>query len=149
MLEAKPSDGGKPIYHKNLRLRYRGEYDYDGLMTLLRGFFVRARIDIEEPVLKFKESPTGAEVEFKFRGDRRVTNYIKVYMYITGHFWDVVRKEVVINGKKKLRSGGKIELTFQGEVLFDYEGIYEIGKTDSQIRKIAIKEMKKFTDEEF
>ena len=110
----------KNILDDPIRIRYRGLYDYDGLLSLLRGLYSSMKIDIKEPKFKYKMKGTGAEVEFKFEGDRKVTHYVKVFLYVEGHFWDVDPKEMTINGRKVVRSGGKIEIVLNAAYQLDF-----------------------------
>lgn len=136
-------------FDKSLRIRYRGQYDYDGLIALLRSFFDRAKIDLEQPKFKYKGEDTGFEVEFTFTGDRKVNQYIKVYITIEGHGYDVNPKEVVVNGVKKRMTGGKMELYFQAHHQLDWGEGFTTDPKDSNLRKKTLEKMKKFLDEDF
>ena len=143
-----PKDPSK-AFDKPLRIRYRGQYDYDGLIALLRSFFDRAQITNEEPKFKYKGEDTGYEVEFVMTGDRKVNSYIKVFMTIEGHGFDVNPKETIVNGVKKRITGGKMELYFQASYQLDWGGGFDISPKDSKSKKKALKMMKNFLDEEY
>lgn len=116
--------GEKFVYDDPVLIRYRGLYDYDGLLQLIRDFYSSVKMDIREP--KFKHKGGGAaEVEFKFEGDRKTTHYIKVYLYVEGHFWDVNMQEVVIAGKKTRATNGKLELKINSSFEMDYPGMFD------------------------
>ncbi|MFW6378526.1 MAG: hypothetical protein ACOCZV_00730 [Nanoarchaeota archaeon] len=101
---------GDQVFKDDIIIKYRGLYDYDGLMALIRDFFAKEKIDLEEPKMKYNMKKTGAEVEFKFQGDRKVSYFIRVYLYVEGHIWDADPKEMTIDGKKVMRTGGKLQL---------------------------------------
>ena len=134
------------LFDSPLIIRFRGQYDYDGLISLLRGFFKRAKMPIKEPKFKYKVGGTGAEIEFKFKGDLKVTHYIKVFLNIDGKGYDVKPKEVVVKGKKKKMTDGKIELKFQGEFELDYPGMYDEDKQNSRLKNKMLVKMKDFMD---
>jgi len=136
----------KEVFNSPLRIRFRGQYDYDGLIALLRGFYRRAKMPIQEPKFKFKNGGTGAEVEFKFEGDLKVTHYIKIYLIIEGHGFDVQPKEVVINNQKRRLTEGKMELKFQGKFELDYSGMYKLNKNNSKFKNKMHQEMQEFMD---
>ena len=99
-----------------LIIRFRGEYDYDGLLSLIRGFYKRSLFDIKEPKLKYKVGGTGAEVEFKFESDRKITHYIKAYLFVEGHFWDVKKEKTgLTKGKLDIRISSQMELDYAGK----------------------------------
>lgn len=111
----------RPIFDDDLVIQYRGVYDYDGLMDLIRGYYAKIKMDkLDEPKFKYKNGSGGAEVEFKFVADRKVTHYIKVYLNVSGHLWDVKQEEIMINGVKKKMTRGKLELTMNGSYDVDY-----------------------------
>lgn len=117
-------DGNK-IFEWPLTLQYRGEYDYDGLMELIRSYFASVKMDkLDEPKFKYKVGGGGkAEVEFKLEGEVKVSGYTKVKLVIEGHLWSVER------GKP---SNGKIDLKIQTFFLSDYAGSYD---GDSKLKK--------------
>lgn len=113
------SSSKKSVYDDPLIIRFRGEYDYDGLLSLIRGFFARSLFILQEPKFKYKNGGTGAEVEFKFVSDRDITHYIKAHLQVEGHFWDVKRKDGVTNGKLELSISAAHEIDYAS----DYEGL--------------------------
>ncbi|MGM5481354.1 MAG: hypothetical protein ACQESE_02995 [Nanobdellota archaeon] len=125
----------KPVFDDPLIIRYRGQYDYDGLLSLLRGFYKNMKIDIKEPKFKYKMKGSGAEVEFKFEGDRKVTHYVKVHLEIEGHLWNVKPKEVVIGGHKVMRTDGKLELWLNAFYEHDFAGKFGDKKFQKWMKK--------------
>ena len=116
--------GEKQVYEDPILIRYRGIYDYDGLLQLIRDFYSSVKMDIREP--KFKHKGGGAaEVEFKFEGDRKTTHYIKVYLYVEGHFWDVNMQEMTIAGEKTKATNGKLELKINASFELDYPEMFD------------------------
>jgi len=103
-----------------LIIRYRGLYDYDGLLSLIRGYFAEQELFTQEPKFKFKQGGGGAEADFRIEGERLISSYIKVYLKVDGHAWDVKRKTVEIDGEKKVMTEGKIQLILASKVFFDY-----------------------------
>ncbi len=139
----------KSVFDKTLRIRFRGQYDYDGLIALLRSFYGRAKIVLEQPKFKYKGDTHGFEVEFDFKGNRKVNSYINVYLFISGHGFDVDPKEVVVNGVKKRMTGGKMQLEFSAKYELDWGKGFETKEEDSELKKKALEKMQKFLDEEY
>lgn len=123
----------KDVFDDPLRIRFRGVYDYDGLMSLIRDFYASVLIDIKEPKFKFKNGGAGAEVEFKFEGDRKVTHYIKIHLFVSGHIWDVKREEMTVDGVKRLMTKGKLEVLISGKVESDYANGFSSGKKPQEL----------------
>lgn len=119
------------IFEDPMIILYRGDFDYDALITQLRGCFSGAGIIIKEPKFKYKAGGNGVEVEFAFDGDAKLTHYIKIFLHIEGRIWDMKKKDILVNGVKKQVSNGKIRLEFSGKWQLDYAGMYDIKKSDS------------------
>lgn len=116
-----PASKEKTAFMAPIKIRFRGAYDYDGLLQLIRGYYGRHLFDArKEPKFKFKTGGSGSEVEFKMEADRKVTHYIKVFLYVEGHLWDVKPQEVVVDGKKVRMTEGKLELQLKASFIFDY-----------------------------
>jgi hypothetical protein len=114
------STGKKDVFDEVIEIRFRGTYDYDGLLQLIRAYYDRHLFVRKEPKFKFKTRGTGSEVEFKMYADRKITHYVKVFLYVEGHLWDVKQEEVVLEGKKVRRTNGKLELKLSSHFEFDY-----------------------------
>ncbi len=140
----------KGAFDSPLVIRFRGTYDYDGLMALIRNYFGRHLFDKREPKLKYKTGGGGAEVEFKMESDRKVTHYIKVFLYVEGHFWGVKPKEVVVDGKKRRLTSGRLELKLKATFVFDYAKRFATHKGGSldKLENPIEKWMQNFMDED-
>ena len=97
-----------------LHVRYRGKYDFDGLLSLIRKFYDRSYFILREPKFKYKVGGTGAEVEFKMESDRKITHYLKAHFFVEGHFWDVDRKNGITGGKLEIKISAKLEVDYPG-----------------------------------
>lgn len=116
----------KTVFDYPIRIRYRGLYDFDGLMKLIRGYFARMKFDkVDEPKYKYNAKSSGVEFEFRMLSERKVTHYIRIHMRVDGHIWNMKRQEVVEEGKKVMRSNGRLELKITGEFELDYRGRFK------------------------
>lgn len=108
-----------------VRIRFRGTYDYDELLAVIRAYFKKSLFIIREPKFKYKTNGSGAEVEFKFESDREITEYIAIELEVLGHLWDVKRDDKGV-------TSGKLEIFIQASAVFDYA---EKFKDDKHIHK--------------
>lgn len=120
----------------SLIIRYRGLYDYDGLLSLIRGYFAEQELETQEPKFKFKLSGAGSEADFRIKGERLVSSYIKVELQVDGHAWDVKRKTVELDGEKKVMTEGKIQLIISSTVILDYSDSFNTSKVKSKSKKM-------------
>ncbi|MFW5977552.1 MAG: hypothetical protein ACOCQQ_03505 [Candidatus Nanoarchaeia archaeon] len=130
-----------------IMIRYRGLYDYDGLMTLIRNFFSEYQYIAEEPTFKYKKGGGGVEVTFKIKAFRELTIYIISNMKLQLHAWDLKRKQVEIDGKQKTMTGGKVEILIEGDAQLDYTKMFDEGKAKNQSRKKLLKWMQSRLDD--
>lgn len=107
-----------PVPDLPLIIRFRGRYDFDGLLALIRGFYKRARFEfLQEPKFKYKMRATGAEGEFQFTSKREITDYIQVQLDVAAKYWDVKRDDAGL-------SSGKIEIKIHSEFIVDYANYF-------------------------
>jgi hypothetical protein len=138
-----------PAFGDPLLIRYRGTYDYDGLLAKIRKYFAEYDLKIDEPKFKFKQAGAGgAEADFRVKGWRLVSHYIKINLQIDGHAWDVKRKTIEKNGEKKVVTDGKIQMTIVCTASFDYANAFDSNKKKNA-EKFLIDWMKKQLDDEW
>ncbi len=132
----------KDVFAKPIDIKYRGTYDYDGLVSFLRGYLMNLKPNIyAEPKFKYKTGKTGAEVEFKLQAIRKITHYIKISFTVAGHAFDVIRKEIEENNQKKTVTSGTIELQLSGTFQVDYPGMFDTDKKrDKWMNAVLTKE---------
>ena len=124
-------------YEYPIIIRYRGLFDYDGLMALLRKFFAEYRFEkVNEPKFKFKVGGTGAEAEFRIKGFRIVSEYIKITLQIDGHVWGIKRTLKEFHGEKKLVTSGKIQLQLSAKIGLDYNKLFDSSKKKGAEKKL-------------
>ena len=124
----------KSVYDYPIRIRFSGQYDYDGLLELCRAFFARHRFDTQETKFKYKTGGSGSEVEFNMDGQREVTHYLKVTMNLWGKIFDMKRKPVVVDGNKRMLTNGRLDLKISGTFVLDYAD--KFGKTSKSMKKL-------------
>jgi len=144
------SSGLKNAFDSPLVIRFRGTFDYDGLIALIRQYFKRHLFDRKEPKWKHSGGGGGAEIEFKMEADRKITHYIKAYITIEGHLWGVNPKESVVKGKKIRLTNGKLELKLSAAYEFDFAGRFAThGKgVSDKIENAIEKWMQDFLDKD-
>ena len=109
------------ISTRRLIIRYKGIFDFDALYNLMVRWFKAAGYWFHETDFKHKVLPGGVEDEIKWSSERKVNDYIKYYIDIFTHTWDLTEIEVVRDGEKKKLNSGRIEITFDASVEIDYQ----------------------------
>ncbi len=110
-----------PVLEK-IDVRYKGNYDFDGLYKLIRKWLDDRRYDYMENVYKDKAaSPFGNELELKMKPELKVTPYIKYHVEILIKVFDFKEFEAVIDGQNKRISSGRLFIQIQGAVEYDWQ----------------------------
>ena len=136
----------KPVFENPIIIQYRGTYDYDGLIAFLRGYLLGLKPNVyAEPKFKYKTGKTGAEVEFQFKAIRRITHYIRIELSVAGHAWDVIRRDIEVDGQKKMVTDGKIHMELKGNFEVDFANAF--GKVPKN-EKFALRQMEAILNKE-
>ena len=120
---SKGGDVGMFGEHPISRIMFKGIFDWEGLYHFIKRWFAEHDYKYEEGVFKSNSSgDIGKEQEFKWKGQRKVTEYYKYKIKLEMHSWDMRPVEVVEKGKKKKRWKGKFMLEFYADLETDYQG---------------------------
>jgi hypothetical protein len=88
------------------RMRFKGEFDYHGLITLMKNYFLSREYDFYEKRYKDK----GKEAEVDWVAEREYDEYNIVGFKITWHMWDYTKFDKEVNGKTKTYVKARIYL---------------------------------------
>ena len=111
---------------QELRIRWTGLFDYDGLYMLIAEWFKKRRYWFTEGSYKHKvPNALGAEQEIDFSGEKLINNYIKYTINLSLHLWEMTEVEVEKNGIKKKLTNGRMEIKIFGVMELDYEGVFK------------------------
>ena len=106
------------------RIKYRGIFDLDDLYKTMAMWFKNRRYELHENL--FKSKPP--EMEVKWRGERKRTNYILEVVTVHVHMWGDYDVEVIQNGKKKKMANVRMIITINGGIFTqggkDYADIF-------------------------
>jgi len=117
-----------------VKVRFKGEYDFDKVYSVIQKWFKTNRFKWYENLYKDKPSGfQGREIEINLYGHYKKTEYFKHTVTIRIHTWEQVEKEVIINGKKHKIAQGKLHITVNGSVISDYRNKFPDPKEVSSI----------------
>ncbi|MBC8496006.1 hypothetical protein H8D36_07655 [archaeon] len=125
-------------------IKYKGDYDFDGLYSLVWNWISGRRYVTQEPKYKDKiDSPAGTEVEVDIVGQKKETPYVKLWIKAALHNWDFKEKEGMLHGEKKLYTGGRIQITITTDVEVDWQNNFTGSKFKEMAGKFYFWVMKK------
>jgi hypothetical protein len=109
------------ILDSPLFIRYKGVFDFEGLYRMMHAWLINKRFLFHENMYKDKVyTPFGNEVEIKWEAEKKVTEYVKEYVYIYFHLWDFSEVEVIKDGKKVKMTKSRMEIKFEAKLELDY-----------------------------
>jgi hypothetical protein len=115
-------------------IRFKGVFDYYGLMEMIFAWMQNRGYIIYERVFKHKMGGGGWEYERELEGQRKVTDYIKYVITVGLHVWDAKEVEVVKDGKKIKMVKGRLEVKMSMGIELDYAGRWDSSESMEKIR---------------
>ena len=113
---------------RTLHLRYKGILDIAEMQKIMVQWLKARRYWFQESTYKHQPgNEFGREEELHWVAERNVDSYVKYIIFIYTHIWDLEQVEVIQDGVKKNVSKARVEIWFQGKVIFDYQDHW--GKT--------------------
>lgn len=106
-------------------VRYTGPFDWDELHDYIFGAF--KKWDAQETAHKHKKSGSGYEKEVNWEFEIKHDDFWLYKVKISWHIWDMVKKEVVVNGKKKKMDYGRVEFAMSFDMVYDWQDNYKEG----------------------
>ena len=114
----------KPPY-----IKYKGTYDWQGLYQMMWQWMVRHRYRVHEDRYREKHgSPLGGDLKMEMHGEKEVTDYIKYYIELYFRVYDLKEFDVVVNGKTKKMTNGRIWIRVKGHYQLDYSNRFKGNK---------------------
>ncbi len=106
-------------------IKYRGIFDLDGLYRTMVEWFEYQGYEMNEKAYKHKvPNPAGAEQEISWVCWRKVNAYVKYWMIIYFHIWELKEVEVIKDGKKKKMTSARMKINFDGRVELDWQNMF-------------------------
>ena len=105
-----------------ITVKYNGLFDFDGMYAAIIDWSKNYGFMWHEGDYKHKvPSPKGAEQEFKWVLEKKVTDYISYEILITVHMWELLEVDVDVNGKKKSLSNGRLYIWIEPTMFWDWQ----------------------------
>lgn len=104
-------------------VKHRGFFDYSELLQAVRKWFVDENFDtLDMPMYKQKfPGPTGTEHEFKMRGKKNITEYVKYDFEFSMRVYNLRDVEIIQDGKKIKVQDGQIWFEIAPVLILDWQ----------------------------
>lgn len=121
-----------------LSLKYKGIFDLDGMLEMGRHWYEERGFEFHEHKFKAHELQHG-EAYFYWTGFRNDTEFMRVWIELYFHFWDLEEVDVVQHGKKKTMKRGRMLIHFRPHIELDYKNRYGHSKFMVTLRDFYFK----------
>jgi len=137
------------------KIKYEGVFDMDGLYRFMREWLEYRRFRFLEKSYKSKvPTPLGSEVELSWDAWRKESEFMRYWVTVYFHFWDLEEVEVIREGRKVKMHKARFEIVFGGKLELDYQGRWDRTPLLKKLRDFyfkfvftPLKEMGQYWDE--
>jgi len=105
-------------------IKFSGEFNYEALYLAVYEWFKKRGFDVNE-TYKHKATGTGADVELTFKGDKKITEFLKHKIECEIKMRNLADVEVVRNGKKQKINKGRMNITISYTLVLDYNSRFD------------------------
>lgn len=117
---------GEAKAHPAFRLKYKGVFDYNELVTFIINWLLDRKYEVNESLQKHKMScPHGFEIERNIDAERKIDDYFMYKVSVNLHLWDAFEQDAVKDGKDVQLWNARMEVQIHFDVVCDYAGRYE------------------------
>ncbi len=121
----------------NMLVKYDGLFDFDGLYATIIDWAKNYGYMWHEKDYKHKvPSPEGAEQEFVWVLNKKVTDWLSYTMVFTVYIWDMLEVEVEVEGKKKSLSNARIRILLEGSFEYDRQKKFKGSRFNTWLGKV-------------
>jgi len=121
-----------------LSVKYKGIFDMEGLYKKIYDWLKKRKFEWHEPIIKDRHPEIGDEDEIVITGFRNDTDFMRVWISLYIHAYDMNDVDVVKDGKKQRLVKGRILVRMQADFELDYEEKWEGSKFQTGLRHFLI-----------
>lgn len=112
-----------------ITVKYDGLFDFDGLYEAVVDWAKNYGYKWHESDFKHKvPSPRGAEHEFKWVLEKKVTGFIQYNIILAFLLRDMIEVEVEVGGSKRKLTQARISVIIDGNLAYDWQGRFSGNK---------------------
>jgi hypothetical protein len=126
---------------RNLRVRQVSVFDMGELYKVMFRWFATKRYDFQEKEYLEKRVGEAKQLEIKWIGYRKISDYIKFFMEVKFLVVNLKDVEVEIGGMRRKTNSGDVEMRFDAYLQMDYEGKWEGNPVTKFFREVYNKYM--------
>lgn len=123
---------------QRLIVKYKGIFDLQELYALIKKWYDERKFEFHEYNYKAKQ-PSVGELDMYFRGFRKDSEWLRIWMVVYIKFWNLEEIEVIKEGKKAVMNRGRLRIYFEPDMEYDYENKFGSSKFFEMLRDFYVK----------
>lgn len=126
-------------------IRHRGFFNYEAIIKAINEWYLYEDINFNISAYKYKiPSPMGMDKEVKFKGDKKLSEYVKMGMDVRLQVFGMRDVELIQEGQKSVVQEGQLRITISPKIDFDWQGRYQGNKFYKWLGDIMQKKILKY-----
>lgn len=108
-------------------IKHRGFFNYSDFLQAVRKWFIDEDFDVlDMPMYKQKfPTPTGTEHEFKMKGKKNVTEYVRYEIEFMVRVYNLRDVEIIQDGKKIKVQDGQVQIEIEPKLILDWQNRFK------------------------
>lgn len=126
-------------------IRHRGFFNYEAIVKVINEWYLYEDMSFDISAYKYKiPSPMGMDKEVKFKGSKRLSEYVKMAIDVRLQVFGMRDVELIQEGVKTVVQEGQLRITVSPKIEFDWQGRYKGSKFYEWLGKIMEKKILKY-----
>lgn len=134
----------KPFTVGHAYVKFKGDYDWDGLFKLVSNWIMNRKYDYHEDRYQDKKKgPAGSELKVKVYGRKDETPFVRQWIHVYFHIWGMKEKKGVLHEEEKEFTGGRLTIDITAKIELDWQGRFKGSKWKEVLGKFYVWVMRK------
>lgn len=114
------------------RIQYIGVFDFGELYKQMQTWYSEKEYKFHEKV--YKQKPGQSEIELEWEGYREETPYVRFWVHIYIHLFDLQDVEIIHEGVKKKMNKARLSIDIWGKLELDWQEEFERSRFTRKLR---------------
>lgn len=114
------------------KIQFIGVFDYDELYRKMQAWYKEREYEFREKA--YKQKPGASEIELEWEGYRNETSYVRFWVNIYVHIYDLQDVEIIHEGVKKKMNKARMQMEISGRIELDWQKEFDQTKYLRRLR---------------
>jgi len=126
-------------------VRHRGFFNYEALIKAINEWYLYEDLNFNISSYKYKiPSPMGMDKDVKFKGDKKLSEYVKMSIEVHLKAFGMRDVELIQEGQKSVVQEGQLRIAISPKIDFDWQGRYKGSKLYETLGQFMEKKILKY-----